>query len=48
LDIKAPFVPKIKDPLDGSNFGDWTHLDDKLKTKYPKLKPADAKIFEEF
>jgi len=46
--IAAPFVPKIKDPLDASNFDDWSHLEDKAKKKYPKLTPEQEKIFDEF
>jgi serine/threonine protein kinase len=47
-EIKAPFVPKVKDPLDSSNFEDWGHLEDKTKHKYPKIAAKDEKIFEEF
>jgi len=47
-DIKAPHVPKIKNPLDASNFDDWSHLDDKTKQNYPKLKPDQQKIFDGF
>jgi serine/threonine protein kinase len=47
-EIKPPQVPKIKDPLDASNFEDWSHLDDKMKTKYPKLTREQAMIFDDF
>ena len=46
--FKAPLVPKIKNPFDSSNFDDWSHLKDKTKERYPKISPAEAKIFEEF
>ena len=47
-DIKAPRVPKIKNPLDASNFDDWSHLEDKMKKKYPKLSAKHEAIFDEF
>lgn len=47
-EAKAPFVPKVKDPLDSSNFEDWSHLDDKSKKKFPKLKPEQEEIFAKF
>jgi serine/threonine protein kinase len=47
-EIKAPFIPKIKDPLDGSNFEDWSHLKDKDKDSYPPLSADQQKIFESF
>ena len=46
--VKAPNVPKIKNPLDASNFDDWSHLEDKTTTKYPALKPNEDKLFEPF
>jgi serine/threonine protein kinase len=46
--IKAPRVPKIKDPLDASNFEDWSHLEDKTKQNYPKLTPTQAQLFDNF
>jgi protein kinase A len=46
--IKAPHVPKIKDPLDASNFEDWSHLEDKTKAGFPKLKPSQEKLFKAF
>lgn len=45
---KAPFTPKISDPLDASNFENWSHLADKMKENYPKLTAKDAKLFEAF
>lgn len=47
-ELKAPFVPKIKDPLDASNFGDWGHVDDKLKKKFPKIDAKHQAIFDKF
>lgn len=47
-EIHAPKVPKIKNPLDASNFDDWSHLEDKTKKKFPKLKPDQEKIFDGF
>ena len=47
-EIEAPFVPKIKNPLDSSNFDDWSHLKDKTQTRFPKPNREQAKIFENF
>lgn len=47
-EIVAPFVPVIKDPLDSSNFEDWSHLEDKTKASYPRLTREQARIFEKF
>jgi hypothetical protein len=47
-EISAPFMPDIKDPLDASNFSDWSHVDDKLKKKYPKVDKSHQAIFEKF
>ena len=46
--VKAPYKPKIKDPLDASNFEDWSHLDDKTATKYPALSPEEEAEFKGF
>lgn len=46
--IKAPFVPRIKYALDDSNFGDWSHLEDKLEQRYPKLTAQQSEIFNSF
>jgi serine/threonine protein kinase len=46
--VKAPNVPKIKNPLDASNFDDWSHLEDKTKMDFPALKPAQEQLFDAF
>lgn len=46
--IKPPHVPSIKDPLDASNFDDWSHLDDKSSEKYPQLSAASETVFDRF
>jgi len=46
--VTPPTIPKIKDPLDATNFEDWSHLEDKSKMKYPKLSKEQVKIFEGF
>jgi serine/threonine protein kinase len=47
-ETKAPWKPEIKNPLDTENFESWDHLDDKSKTRYPKLSAKDQKMFEDF
>jgi serine/threonine protein kinase len=46
--IPAPRVPQISNPLDSSNFEDWSHLEDKTKIKFPKLPPEQTAIFDNF
>jgi protein kinase A len=46
--IKPPHMPKIKDPLDASNFENWNHLDDKMKQRFPKLSSEKESIFAKF
>jgi serine/threonine protein kinase len=46
--IVAPLVPKVKNPLDASNFEDWGHLDDKTRVRYPKIDEQQDKVFEDF
>jgi serine/threonine protein kinase len=47
-DIKAPWVPEIKDPLDKSNFENWDHLEDKTLKDDPPISNMHQEIFETF
>eukprot|EP00522_Entomoneis_paludosa_P010587 CAMPEP_0172450240 /NCGR_PEP_ID=MMETSP1065-20121228/8671_1 /TAXON_ID=265537 /ORGANISM="Amphiprora paludosa, Strain CCMP125" /LENGTH=791 /DNA_ID=CAMNT_0013202019 /DNA_START=138 /DNA_END=2513 /DNA_ORIENTATION=+ len=47
-EYKAPYVPVIGDPLDASNFEDWSSMEDKSDQKYPKLKASEAAVFDKF
>ena len=46
--VKAPQIPTIKNPLDSSNFENWSHLQDKTKIKFPRLSPQQMKVFDDF
>lgn len=47
--VKVPFKPKVKDPLDGSNFDDYSKLEAKAKKeKVHKLTGAEQKLFSKF
>lgn len=48
MEPTAPWIPKIKDPLDASAFDDWSHLDDKSKAKDPPISKKHQKVFENF
>jgi len=46
---KVPFKPKISDPLDGSNFDDFSKLEAKVrKAKVQHLTKAEQKMFDKF
>eukprot|EP00980_Cylindrotheca_fusiformis_P024375 scaffold11809_cov128-Cylindrotheca_fusiformis.AAC.14 len=47
-DIKAPWVPRIKNPLDKSNFENWDHLEDKTMKSHATLTPEEQKIFDDY
>lgn len=49
LEAKVPFKPKVKDPLDGSNFDDYSKLELKEKrAKFVKLTGAEKLLFDDF
>jgi serine/threonine protein kinase len=48
MEIKPPFVPTIKNPLDASNFDRWDHLQDKTTVKFARIAPKYEAVFENF
>mmetsp|Transcript_28198 Transcript_28198/g.60071 ORF Transcript_28198/g.60071 Transcript_28198/m.60071 type:complete len:842 (+) Transcript_28198:112-2637(+) len=47
--VKVPFKPKVSDPLDGSNFDDFSKLEAKTKReKMTKLTGVEQKLFARF
>ena len=46
--ITPPWQPNIKDPLDSTNFSDWSHLEDKDKFKGKPLTSKQQEIFKSF
>lgn len=47
--LKAPWVPRLRDPLDASCFESWDHLDDKETTgNYKALSSKEQDIFKDF
>lgn len=48
-DLKVPFTPKIKDPLDGSNFDDYSKLEKKeKKERFIPLTGREQAMFDKF
>jgi len=45
---EAPWLPQIKDPLDVSNFENWSHLSDKQKTCGELLSEEKQLLFDNF
>lgn len=43
--LEAPWIPKLKNPLDASNFAKMQHVADKMKEDDHDLSEADQKIF---
>ena len=47
--LGAPWVPKLRDPLDASCFESWDHLGDKETAgNYKPLSKKEQDIFHEF
>lgn len=46
-ELKVPFVPKIEDPLDGSNFDDYSKLE-KKKERFTPLTGREQAMFDAF
>jgi len=47
--LKAPWVPRLRDPLDASCFESWDHLDDKETTgNYKTLSSKEQDMFQAF
>mmetsp|Transcript_10375 Transcript_10375/g.21429 ORF Transcript_10375/g.21429 Transcript_10375/m.21429 type:complete len:837 (+) Transcript_10375:96-2606(+) len=48
-ELKVPFKPDVKNPLDGSNFDDYSKLEAKERNeRYPKLTGAEQRLFDKF
>jgi serine/threonine protein kinase len=47
-DLTAPWVPKINNPLDSSNFEGVKGVEDKMNTEDPEISGEDQKIFSVF
>uniref|UniRef100_A0A7S2MVM4 cGMP-dependent protein kinase n=1 Tax=Helicotheca tamesis TaxID=374047 RepID=A0A7S2MVM4_9STRA len=47
-EITAPWIPKIKNSLDATNFDSWDHLEDATKKKTQPLSAREQKRFEAF
>lgn len=47
--VKVPFKPKVSNPLDGSNYDDYSKLEAKeKKAKMVKLTGGEQKLFAKF
>jgi len=47
--VEVPFKPKVSDPLDGSNFDDYSKLEAKVKKEIlVPLTGAEQKLFDDF
>eukprot|EP00549_Striatella_unipunctata_P008332 CAMPEP_0118682716 /NCGR_PEP_ID=MMETSP0800-20121206/5632_1 /TAXON_ID=210618 ORGANISM="Striatella unipunctata, Strain CCMP2910" /NCGR_SAMPLE_ID=MMETSP0800 /ASSEMBLY_ACC=CAM_ASM_000638 /LENGTH=474 /DNA_ID=CAMNT_0006579121 /DNA_START=60 /DNA_END=1484 /DNA_ORIENTATION=- len=47
-ELRGPWIPKIKNALDVSNFDSWDHLPDKTKESGKKVSPAEQQLFDGF
>jgi hypothetical protein len=50
MNVTAPYVPKVKDEKDTSNFEDYPDSDTDVtgRDTTPKLTPKEAELFAEF
>jgi CRP-like cAMP-binding protein len=46
--IPAPWVPRIKDPLDASHFDSYRHVENEPPSNKPHLSAAQQSLFQEF
>ncbi len=46
--IPAPWVPRIKDPLDASHFDSYRHVENEPPTNKPHLSPSQQALFQDF
>ena len=46
--IPAPWVPRIKDPLDATHFDSYRHLENEAPSNKPLLAPAQQALFKDF
>jgi len=46
--ITAPWVPKIKDPLDSQYFDSYSHIENELPSRKPPLSARQQELFKEF
>ena len=47
-EIKAPWVPKIKDPLDSQYFDSYKHIEREPQKMETKLSPSQQLLFKDF
>ena len=46
--ITAPWVPKIKDPLDSQYFDSYKHIENEMEVKKPPLSKRQQDLFKDF
>jgi CRP-like cAMP-binding protein len=47
-EIKAPWVPRIKDPLDASHFDSYRHVENEPPSNKPHLSASQQALFKDF
>jgi protein kinase A len=46
--IPAPWVPRIKDPLDASHFDSYSHMERESPSNKPPLSASQQEVFKDF